>query len=76
MNKYIVVLPNNQYATLKTEEDLLPGRIAKIKVDSEETEAIVLQKGYRSLMKDPFVIVNGQIIAAISDEFPEPHMGK
>jgi hypothetical protein len=76
MNKYIVLLPNNQYATLKTEEDLMPGRLAKIKVDKEDVEAVIIQKGYRSLMKDPFVIVDGQIRAAIMDEFPEPHMDK
>lgn len=74
MNKYIVRLQNGQYATLKTREDLMPNRIVDITVDGEDVRALVLQKGYRSLTKDPFEIVDGQIRAIPLDEFPEPHM--
>ena len=76
MNKYIVRLPNAQYATLETKEDLMPNRIVDITVDGEDVRAVVLQKGYRSLLKDPFTIINGQIRAIPLDEFPEPHMNK
>ena len=76
MYKYIVRLPSGQYATLETKEDLMPNRIVDITVDGEDVRAVVLQKGYRSLLKDPFIILDGQIRAIPSDEFDEPHMRK